>query len=127
MHLKELNERHRTFMGLRQTKIMNSDNESYFIWVKWFNPQSRRVYILACAVAKEAEISIGVNFRDKPQAQAKVFRIFSCGEKGDFNLWKQEPHILTPSHSTGDSDNGKENDSEHDSDVSDWDVDISDV
>ena len=78
-------------------------------------------------MVKKAGDSIGVNFGDKQQAQARAIRKFSLQEKGDFNLWTQGPHILTPSHSTGDSDNGTGNDSEHDSDASGSIVDVSDV
>ena len=65
IHLKELKKRHRTFMGPRQSEIVESDNESHFIWVKWLHPQSGRAYIRARDVAKKAEDSIGVNFGDK--------------------------------------------------------------
>ena len=78
-------------------------------------------------MAKEAGNSIGVNFGDKQQAQARAIRKFGPWEKGDFNLWKQEPHILTPSPSTGDTDNSIGNDSEDDSDASGSDIDVSDV
>ena len=127
IHLKELKTHHCTFIGPRQSEIVDSDNESHFIYVRWLNSQSRRAYIRAPAVAKKAGDSIGVNFRDEKQAQAKAICKFGPRQKWDFNLWTQEPHKLTPSHSTGDSDNGTGNDSEDASDASGLNVDVSDV
>ena len=82
IHLKELQKRHRIFMGPRESEIVDSNNESHFIWVKWLNPQSGRAYIRARAMANEAGNSIGVNFGDKQQAQARAIRKFGPGKRG---------------------------------------------
>ena len=67
-------------MGLRESGIVDSDNKSYFICVKWLNLQSGRAYIRARAVDKEVGNSIVVNFRDKQQAQARTIRKFGPRE-----------------------------------------------
>lgn len=65
----------------------------------------------------------GTNDKPKPEAMYK----FRPQENGDFNMWTHGPHILTPNHSTGDSDNGPGNDSEDDLDTRGSDIDVSDI
>ena len=92
-NLKQLKKDHHTFMRPKDFEIEDSDAKSHFVRVNWLNPLSGGAYIYARAVAKDAGISIGVNFRDQQQAQARAICKFDNMEKGAFNLWMQEPHI----------------------------------
>lgn len=52
-------------MGPTESEMVDSNNQSQFIYLKWLNPQSGRVYIHVHVVAKEVENSIGKNFGDQ--------------------------------------------------------------
>ena len=81
IHLKELEKRHLTFMGPRLSEIVDSNNKSHFICVKWLNSQSGRAYIRARDVATKAGDSIGVNFADKQKPQARAIGKFGPGKQ----------------------------------------------
>ena len=103
IHLKELNRRHRKYMGRRAGEIINSDHESRFVWIKWLNPQSGKEYVRARTTAKIADNSIGNTFGNKQNAQALVVKKFGSRHKGDTNLWLEEPHIPTSNPSEPES------------------------
>ena len=90
-------------MGCRAGEIIDSDHESQFVWIKWLNPQREKECVRVHTVAKIVDNSIGKTFSNKQNAQALAVRKFSPIQKGDTNLWLEEPHIPTPNPSEPES------------------------
>ena len=78
-------------------------------------------------MANEAGNYIGVNFENKQQGQVRAIIKFISREKWHFNLYMQEPHILTPCLLICNADNGTEHNSEDNLNAKGLDVDVSDL
>ena len=90
-------------MGHRAGEIIDSDHESRFVWIKWLKPKSGKEYVRVHTAAKIGDNSIGKTFGNKQNAKALAVRKFGPRQKGDTNLWLEEPHIPTPNPSEPES------------------------
>ena len=90
-------------MGRQAGEIIDINHEPGFVWIKWLNPQSGKEYVRARTAAKIADNSIGKTFSNKQNAQALAVRKFGPRQRGDTNLWLEEPHIPTPNPSEPES------------------------